>query len=65
MMTETDVWTEMLDNKDLINSQYDVLAGRMPEKYNEVVLIADKNREQEIKHLINEIENKKDYVKFL
>ena len=45
MMTETDVWTEMLDNKDLINSQYDVLAGRMPEKYNEVVLIADKNNE--------------------
>ena len=45
MMTETDVWTEMFDNKDLINSQYDVLAGRMPEKYNEVVLIADKNNE--------------------
>lgn len=31
----------------------------------DVILIADKNREQEIKHLINEIENKKDYVKFL
>ena len=45
MMAGTDVWTEMLDNKDLINSQYDVLAGRMPEKYNEVVLIADKNNE--------------------
>ena len=44
-MAETDVWTEMLDNKDLINSQYDVLAGKMPEKYNEVVLIADKNNE--------------------
>ena len=44
-MAETDVWTEMLDNKDLINSQYDVLAGGMPEKYNEVVLIADKNNE--------------------
>ena len=28
-MAETDVWTEMLDNKDLINSQYDVLAGRI------------------------------------
>ncbi len=44
-MAETDVWTEMLDNKDLIDSQYNVLAGRMPEKYNEVVLIADKNNE--------------------
>ncbi|MBR1653830.1 MAG: ABC transporter ATP-binding protein/permease [Clostridia bacterium] len=41
----TDVWTEMLDNKDLINSQYDVLAGKMPENYNEVVLIVDENNE--------------------
>ena len=41
----TDVWTEMLDNKELINSQYDVLAGKMPEKYNEVVLIVDENKE--------------------
>ena len=41
----SDVWTEMLDNKDLINSQYDVLAGKMPEKYNEVVLMVDENNE--------------------
>lgn len=31
----------------------------------DVILIVDKNREQEIKHLINEIGNKKNYVKFL
>ena len=41
----SDVWRELLDNKDLINSQYDVLAGKMPEKYNEVVLIVDENYE--------------------
>ena len=41
----TDVWTEMLNNKDLLNSQYDVLAGKMPENYNEVVLIVDENNE--------------------
>ncbi len=45
MMTETDVWTEMLDNQELLNSQYDVVAGKWPEKYNEVVLIVDKNNE--------------------
>lgn len=45
MMTETDVWTEMLDNQELLNSQYDVIAGKWPEKYNEVVLIIDKNNE--------------------
>ena len=37
----TDVWTEMLDNQELIESQYDVLAGKFPENYNEVVLIID------------------------
>ena len=41
----SDVWRELLDNKELINSQYDVLAGKMPEKYNEVVLIVDDNNE--------------------
>ena len=45
MMTETNVWTEMLDNEELIKSQYDVVAGQWPEKYNEVVLIVDENNE--------------------
>ena len=44
-MMNTDVWMELLDNKELLDSQYDVLAGKMPEKYNEVVLIVDKNSE--------------------
>lgn len=36
-----DVWTQMLSNDALLNSQYDVIAGKMPENYNEVVLITD------------------------
>lgn len=36
-----DVWTQMLSNDALLNSQYDVVAGKMPENYNEVVLITD------------------------
>lgn len=44
-MTQTDVWTEMLDNQNLLQSQYDVLAGNWPTKYNEVVLIVDENNE--------------------
>ena len=44
-MTQTDVWEELLDNKNLIQSQYDVLAGKWPTKYNEVVLIVDENNE--------------------
>ena len=40
-----DVWSEMMDNTELLEKQYDVIAGRMPEKYNEVVLIVNKNNE--------------------
>ena len=43
MTTATDVWVELLDNPDLIKSQYDVLEGKLPEKYNEVVLIIDED----------------------
>ena len=39
----TDVWTEMLDNEELLHSQYDLVAGDWPENYNEVVLIVDEN----------------------
>ena len=45
MFAETNVWQEMLDNEELIQSQYDVLSGRWPEKFNEVVLIVDENNE--------------------
>ena len=34
---------EMKDNRALIEEQYDVLAGRLPEAYNEVVLQTDTN----------------------
>ena len=44
-MTQTDVWNEMLDNQNLLQSQYDVLVGKWPTKYNEVVLIVDENNE--------------------
>ncbi len=41
----SDIWTEMLDNEELLNSQYDVVAGRWPEAYNEVVLLVNENNE--------------------
>ena len=44
-VTETDVWMELLDNKDLLQSQNDLVAGRWPDKFNEVVLIVDENNE--------------------
>ncbi len=44
-MSSMDIWTEMMDNKDVIASQYAVIAGRMPDAYNEVVLIVDEDNE--------------------
>lgn len=37
--TGTGVFSEMIDNEELLRSQYDVLAGRWPEEYNELVLV--------------------------
>ncbi len=39
------VWTELIGDEKLLESQYDILSGRMPEKYNEVVLMVDGNNE--------------------
>ena len=33
---------EMIDNRELLNAQYDVLAGRWPEKPDELILVVDK-----------------------
>lgn len=41
----TNVFGEMIDNDELIKNQYDLLAGKFPEKYDEVVLVVDKNNE--------------------
>ena len=40
-----DVWQELLDNPELLRTQYDVVAGRWPEALDEVVLIVDKRNE--------------------
>lgn len=36
-----EVWQEMLDNEELLKTQYDLLAGNWPKEFNEVVLIVD------------------------
>ena len=38
-----DVWTPLLANKETWERDYDVVAGRMPESWNEVVVYVDKN----------------------
>ena len=43
--SNAEVWQQLLDNKELLEKQYNVLSGRMPEKYNEVVVIVDEHNE--------------------
>lgn len=45
MMSSYDVWNELMNNKDLLKSQYDVIAGSWPTNYNEVVLIVNDENE--------------------
>lgn len=45
MSSQLNVWTEMLDNEELLKSQYDLISGQWPENYNEVVLIVGENNE--------------------
>lgn len=40
-----DVWSEILDNQELLDSQYDVIAGRWPDRYDEIILVVDSNNE--------------------
>ena len=41
--TAYDVWTPLLPNRETWERDYDVVAGRMPETWNEVVIYVDKN----------------------
>ncbi len=41
----TEVWNQLLDNEELLETQYDVIAGEMPKNYNEVVLIVNKSNQ--------------------
>ena len=68
-MMNTDVFFQMMDNEDLLKSQYKVLAGTWPEKYDELLLVLDSEDQlndyivytlglrdpQELKDMINDV----------
>lgn len=45
MMGSYDVFTELLDNQDFNESQYDLVAGNWPKEYNELVIILNSDNE--------------------
>ena len=44
-MGEMDSFTELTNNKELLNNSYELVAGKLPENYDELVLIMDKNNQ--------------------
>ena len=39
MSSFTSVYSQMIDDKEAINNSYDIVAGRLPEKYNEMIIV--------------------------
>jgi len=44
-MGEVNSWTELTGNEELLKTQYELVAGKWPKKYNEVVLVIDKDNQ--------------------
>ena len=42
-MANVNVWSQLTSNQELLESQYEVLDGSLPNQWNEVVLIVDEN----------------------
>jgi len=45
MMTNYNMWKELISNQSFLETQYDVIAGDWPKSYDEVVLIVDEKNE--------------------
>ncbi|MDE6025389.1 MAG: ABC transporter ATP-binding protein/permease [Lachnospiraceae bacterium] len=39
------LWSQMIDNQEMLENQYDVIAGRWPESYDEIVLVVSEYNE--------------------
>ena len=45
MYMSTNVFTELFDNEEMNQEMYEIVSGKWPEKYNEVVLLVDENNQ--------------------
>ncbi len=41
----TNSFAELVNDEEMINDQYDLVSGKLPEKYNELVLVVDENNQ--------------------
>lgn len=44
-MMNTEVWNQLFENDELLEKQYDVIAGHMPNSYNEAVIVVNSNNQ--------------------
>lgn len=44
-MQNTSVWSRLFDNRQILDEQYDLIAGSWADNYNEVMLVVDENNE--------------------
>jgi len=70
----SNVFRELIDSDELFDSQYEILSGKYPESYNEMILIVDENNNiplsvmysldienrDELTSIINKVTNKED-----
>lgn len=75
-MMSTNIFTEIIGDENFVKSQFDVIAGRLPNKYDEVILMAGENNDvsdytlyslglldvDEIKDLAKDIRDGKEYT---
>ena len=43
--SRANIWKQLIGDASFVGNQYDVVAGKLPEKYDEVVLLVNKNNE--------------------
>lgn len=44
-MMNTEVWNQLFDNQEYLEKQYQLLAGKWPKNYNEVVIVVNSNNQ--------------------
>ncbi len=45
MTSNSEIWKQLSDNDELLDKQYELVDGKMPEKYNEVVVVVNRSNQ--------------------
>lgn len=62
----SNVFEELIDSSELLSSQYEVLSGRMPKDYNELVLIVDEDNKVPLSVMYSlDIENREELTEII